>query len=189
MSSTPVKILFTKTNAQYGFMSNFAAYPITVNGLVYPTNEHYFQSVKFVDPVYAEHIRTKCATAAASKTAGRSRKYPIQPDWNTSRVDVMLVALRAKFGQHEDIRTRLLETGDAELVEHAIWDRFWGDGGGKGTGQNILGKLIMKVREELGGPPAPPIVIVPPTLKAPAKKKAGAKRTRATDELCDEVAE
>ena len=42
----------------------------------------------------------------------------------------------------------LLDTGDRKLVEHMNWDSYWGDGG-DGSGQNKLGKLLMKLREEL----------------------------------------
>lgn len=179
------RILFSRTNTKYGFLSNFAAYPITVGGLVYPTSEHYFQSVKFIDAAYAEHIRTKCATAAASKKAGGSRKHPIQPDWNTSRIDVMLVALRAKFSQHADIRARLIETDDAELVEHAAWDKFWGDGGVKGGGQNMLGKLLMQVRGEVQGNPTTATTAPAPKEKATTTKQTlvtGNKRPRSDED-------
>jgi ribA/ribD-fused uncharacterized protein len=62
--------------------------------------------------------------------------------------DIMREALRAKFTQHEDLRKILLETGDARLVEHTTNDRYWGDGG-DGSGLNMLGKLLMELREEL----------------------------------------
>ncbi len=60
----------------------------------------------------------------------------------------MFKAVRAKFTQHPDLRARLLATGNAELVEHTKNDAYWGDGG-DGTGENMLGKILMKVREEL----------------------------------------
>ena len=60
----------------------------------------------------------------------------------------MYVALYAKFTQHEHLRKLLLETGDRKLIEHTSRDSYWGDGG-DGSGQNKLGKLLMKLREEL----------------------------------------
>ena len=53
----------------------------------------------------------------------------------------------AKFGQHEDIRAVLLETGSAVIVEHTGNDR-WGDGG-DGSGRNWLGRILVEVRGAL----------------------------------------
>ena len=62
----------------------------------------------------------------------------------------MYEALRAKFTQHEELKTILLDTADAELVEHTKGDAIWADGG-DGSGKNLLGKLLVKLREELRG--------------------------------------
>jgi len=60
----------------------------------------------------------------------------------------MLKALRSKFSQHSELATALLDTGDQDLVEHTKRDHYWGDGG-DGTGQNVQGRLLTQVREEL----------------------------------------
>lgn len=60
----------------------------------------------------------------------------------------MRQAVRAKFTQHDDIRAILLATGDAKLVEHTDNDAYWGDGG-DGSGKNLLGQILMEVRDEL----------------------------------------
>jgi ribA/ribD-fused uncharacterized protein len=62
----------------------------------------------------------------------------------------MLDAVKAKFSQHSDLQTLLLETGEATLIEHTENDAYWGDGG-DGKGKNKLGKILMKVRDELKG--------------------------------------
>jgi ribA/ribD-fused uncharacterized protein len=79
---------------------------------------------------------------------GRSRERPLRPDWEEVKDDIMREALRAKFTQHEQLRSWLLGTGDAELVEHTRNDAYWGDGG-DGTGKNMLGKLLMELRAKL----------------------------------------
>ena len=61
---------------------------------------------------------------------------------------IMREAVLAKFSQHADIREVLLGTGDALLVEHTSSDHYWGDGG-DGSGRNMLGQILMSVREEL----------------------------------------
>lgn len=60
----------------------------------------------------------------------------------------MLLGLRAKFDQNEELLDKLLATGDRELKQHTSRDKYWGDGGSKGDGQNRLGVLLMQVREQ-----------------------------------------
>jgi len=79
---------------------------------------------------------------------GRSRKVRLRPDWDKAKDGIMRQAVLAKFTQHDDIRAILIETGDALLVEHTANDDYWGDGG-DGSGKNMLGKILMSVREEL----------------------------------------
>lgn len=57
-------------------------------------------------------------------------------------------AVRAKFTQHDELRLLLLSTGSAKLVEHTTNDAYWGDGG-DGSGRNMLGRILMEVREQL----------------------------------------
>jgi ribA/ribD-fused uncharacterized protein len=59
----------------------------------------------------------------------------------------MREVVRAKFNQHDDIRQILLSTGDAKIVEHTENDSYWGDGG-DGSGKNMLGRILMEIREE-----------------------------------------
>ena len=81
---------------------------------------------------------------------GRSRKLPLRRDWEAVKDRVMLDALRAKFTQHDDLGVLLLTTGEAMLVERTANDSYWGDGG-DGSGKNMLGVLLMRLREELRG--------------------------------------
>ena len=60
----------------------------------------------------------------------------------------MYVALYAKFTQHQELKKLLVETGGRPLIEHTANDSYWGDGG-DGSGQNHLGRLLMKLRKEL----------------------------------------
>ena len=60
----------------------------------------------------------------------------------------MYEIVKAKFEQNEDLRKRLINTGDEELIEGNTWgDKIWGKV--KGEGQNNLGKILMRVRKEL----------------------------------------
>ena len=143
------KIQFFRAYEAYGFLSNFARYAFEVDGKTWPTSEHYFQAMKFAGTTYEEAIRLASTPAEAARM-GRDRSVPLRADWETVKVEIMRVALEAKFSQHTELRSQLSATGDAELIEHTANDSFWGDGG-DGSGQNMLGLLLMEVRAELAG--------------------------------------
>jgi ribA/ribD-fused uncharacterized protein len=147
MSKPQTIIKFYGTSDEHGCFSNFAHYPISLDGKTWPTNEHYFQAQKFPGTDHAEEIR-KASSPAKAKKMGRSRKYRLRPDWEKVKDGIMRACVLAKFTQHEDIRAVLLGTGDAVLVEHTRNDDYWGDGG-DGHGKNKLGKILMSVREAL----------------------------------------
>ena len=147
MVSEPAKIMFYRVGDEYGWMSNFAPYPITIDGVLWPTSEHYFQAQKFPGTSHEKAVHELISPMEAAKH-GRRRDIPLRPDWDTVKDDIMLTAVRAKFRQHEDIRTKLLETRDAVLVEHTANDSYWADGG-DGSGKNMLGQILMQIRDEL----------------------------------------
>lgn len=140
-------INFYSVSDDFGQFSNFAAFPIELDGEVWPTSEHYFQAQKFADVAYRQKIRQTVSPMQAAKM-GRDRKQVLRADWESVKVDIMRQAVLAKFTQHEDLRTLLLATGDARIVEHTENDAYWGDGG-DGTGQNMLGRILVDIRERL----------------------------------------
>jgi N-glycosidase YbiA len=79
---------------------------------------------------------------------GRSRKRPLRKDWAAVKDNIMHEAVLAKFTQHADLRGILLATGDSEIIEHTANDAYWGDGG-DGSGKNMLGLILFRVREAL----------------------------------------
>ena len=143
----PPVVRFYRVSDEYGCFSNFAPYPIQLDGEVWPTSEHYFQAQKFTGPDDQARIRQANSPMIAARM-GRDRRRPLRHDWEVVKVAVMRKAVRAKFSQHDDLREILLSTGDAVLVEHTEKDAYWGDGG-NGSGKNMLGRILMDVREEL----------------------------------------
>lgn len=130
---------------EFSFLSNFHPSPITINGIEFPTVEHAYQAAKTLD----EQERFRIAgleRPGQAKYAGRRVK--LRSDWEDVKVEVMTELVRHKFTQNEDLGKSLVATGDAELIEGNTWnDRFWGVCRGKG--ENHLGKILMKVRDEL----------------------------------------
>ena len=144
MSDGP--ILFYGVGEEFGCFSNFSPFPIRLKNRVWPTAEHYFQAQKFAGTPHEDEIR-KAPSPMVAARLGRSRQRPLRRDWESAKDGIMLEALRAKFGQHEDLKRILMETGERRLVEHTPRDRYWADGG-DGSGRNRLGELLMRVRAE-----------------------------------------
>ena len=140
-------ISFYGTKDFYGCFSNFSAHWIKLDGKSWPTTEHYFQAQKFVGTKHEEAIRLASSPKQAAQM-GRDRKKPLRADWEESKDDVMRRAVRAKFDQHPEIRAVLLGTGDAEIIENAPGDYYWGIGT-RGDGKNMLGIILMEVRAAL----------------------------------------
>jgi N-glycosidase YbiA len=140
-------INFYSTRGEFGCFSNFSRHHVFLKDKIWKTTEHYFQAQKFSDTVFEEQIRLAHSPKEAAEM-GRDRKKPLRKDWEVVKDEIMLDALKAKFTQHKDLKEILLSTGDAKLVEHTANDRYWGDGG-DGSGLNMLGKLLMQVRDEL----------------------------------------
>ncbi|MDE3229102.1 MAG: NADAR family protein [Chloroflexota bacterium] len=143
----PAPITFASPRGEHGYLSNFYPAPFTLKGVEWPTVEHYFQAQKFAGTPHEEAIRRTASPLIAARM-GRSRARPLRPDWEAVKEVVMLEALRAKFTQRADLGARLRATGAAPLVEHRARDTYWGDGP-DGHGQNRLGALLMRVRDEL----------------------------------------
>ena len=141
------RIRFYAVADEYGEFSNFAPYPINVDGVTWPTSEHYFQAQKFEDPAVREAIRLEPSPMKAARM-GRSRKHKLRADWDSVRDDVMRKAVRTKFTEHAELQALLVGTGTAELIEHTSNDSYWADGG-DGTGKNMLGKILMELRSQL----------------------------------------
>jgi len=140
-------INFYLVDDAYGAFSNFASYPILLDDKLWPTTEHYFQAQKFVGTEHEEQIRLELSPMKAARM-GRDRKRPLRQDWDTIKDDAMRTALMAKFTQYLELRSLLLETGNATIVEHTENDSYWGDGG-DGTGLNMLGIMLMEIRAKL----------------------------------------
>ncbi len=129
---------------EFGFLSNFAAAKVTLDGMEYPTVEHAYMAAKTLNPLERLMIQ-RCASPVDAKRAGR--KVKLRADWDKVKLAVMENLLRQKFSI-PSYQMKLKSTGDLHLQEDNTWgDRFWGVC--NGVGQNHLGKLLMKIRSEL----------------------------------------
>jgi predicted NAD-dependent protein-ADP-ribosyltransferase YbiA (DUF1768 family) len=152
-----VTIAFTKVSLPHGWLGNMAPYPITWGGFSWRTSEAVFQALRFRSLEIHKEIREEksplMAKAAAKKNFLSMYIKPCSP------VDVenMEFVLRLKLNQHKELEGKLLATGSELIVEDVTSrnrpgnHRFWGAAlvGGEWVGENVLGKLWMKLRGEL----------------------------------------
>lgn len=135
----------------YSFLSNFHYSNFVYRGVEWPTAEHAYQASKTLDGDSWIKIM-QCSTPGQAKQVGKT--IPIQENWDELKVLVMYGILQEKFKQSVSLRRQLIHTGDAELIEGNTWhDNFWGDCScpkcKEIPGENMLGKLLMRVRREL----------------------------------------
>ena len=130
---------------KYRFLSNFGPSSVEFGGKIYATVEHAYQGAKTFDLEEREDIRL-ADTPGKAKRLGK--KATIRADWDDVKLSIMEDLVRQKFSKHASLKEKLLETNNAELVKGNYWgDVFWGVC--KGVGKNHLGKILMKIREEL----------------------------------------
>ncbi len=135
------------------WLSNFYPCMINYNGETFPSTEHAYQAYKTEDPLWREAIRI-APTPAIAKQKGM--KAPLCSDWEDIKDSIMLDVLRLKF-QDVTLRDKLLETYPKYIIEGNVWhDNHFGvclledcDKCRDKKGKNILGHLLMKVREEI----------------------------------------
>lgn len=139
-----VKEVIDKFAAEYRFLSNFYPAKVKLDGLEYKTLENAYQAAKNFDL----ERRKMFLTLNAKQAKDEGQKTLLRPDWHQVKILVMTNLVRDKFSNNPELCAKLLETGDAELIEGNTWgDTFWGVC--KGKGENHLGKILMKVRQEL----------------------------------------
>ena len=130
----------------YRFLSNFYEAAVTYGGLTYKNNEAAFQAQKCM----TEEEKRPFTGYGPGKSKGAGRRVKLRPDWETVKTGIMEEIVRAKFTQHPELAARLLATGERMLAEGNTWgDTCWGVDARTGEGENRLGKILMKIREEL----------------------------------------
>lgn len=129
---------------KYYYLSNFIESPIEYEGLTYRNGESAFQAMKVTDM----SKRKQFTDLPPNKAKSKGRNVPLRKDWEQVKDQYMYEIVKAKFTQNEDLKQKLLMTGNALLIEGNTWgDTYWGVCNGRG--QNKLGKILTRVRNEL----------------------------------------
>lgn len=163
---------FFRETEEYGFLSNFYYSPFTVsymneNGVKsheFKTAEHavhFFKAKLFGDLETADKIM-RAKSPKEAKRLGRTVKNFDQDIWDLNKRAIYTDVIKAKFTdeRNKDIKQKLIDTGGSILVECSPYDRIWGIGYTKESsefickefdkwGQNLLGKVLMRVRDNI----------------------------------------
>ena len=140
-----------KFSGEFRYLSNFFKSKFVDNGQTeWQTVEHYFQAAKTTNPFW-KTIIWEAPTPAIAKQMGR--QAPLISTWDSIKVDVMRDALKYKFDQNSDLKEKLMSLKDIYLEEGNTWhDNLWGNCTcskcKKVTGQNLLGNLLMTLRDD-----------------------------------------
>lgn len=130
----------------YAFLSNFYHSPVKYRNLIYLNAEAAFQAQK--ESCEKDKEQYTRMNPAQAKLVGRNCN--LREDWEEIKEQTMYEIVKAKFTQNKALARLLLATGDAYLEEGNWWhDTTWGVC--NGVGENKLGKILMRVREELDG--------------------------------------
>lgn len=131
---------------QFRFLSNFWPCRIVYEDEEYPSVEHAYQAAKTLDEADRKKIAETKRPGDAKKIGRTLRR---RPGWEDLKEMVMYRLVQQKFNE-PSLRSKLLATRDAEIVEGNTWgDTWWGVDLKMGFGDNRLGKILMKVRSEL----------------------------------------
>ena len=127
---------------EYSFLSNFFEFDVTYNGITFKNNEAAFQAQKCPSRI------NEFVNLPPNKAKRLGRKVDLRSDWDQVKDQIMYEICKCKFTQHPILKFMLINTYGHTLVEGNWWnDTYWGVC--KGVGQNKLGKILMRIREEL----------------------------------------
>ena len=128
-------------------LAAYSRHGFDLDGDHWPSVEHYFQAMKFDDPLLRQKVRN---APHPREAAGIARRYfwKVRRDWKKIRRVVMTRATYIKCRTHPDVAATLLATDDRALVEQSLYDHYWGCGRDQ-RGENHYGKVLMDVRRRL----------------------------------------
>ena len=140
-------IEFYKEFGELGYLANYADYGFYKNGIYYKTVEHYYQAMKFPEGEIREKI-IKAKTPKEASNIGRDKNNIRIDNFKRIKNKVMYDGILEKFRQNRNIAYKLIETRNEKIAEATIDEYYWGIGKDK-TGENNIGKILVKVRKQI----------------------------------------
>ncbi|MCD8096891.1 MAG: NADAR family protein [Lachnospiraceae bacterium] len=164
-------ICFHNPEEQNGYLSNWYHSAFTVDEITFSSMEQYMmyeKAILFCDHQTAEKI-LETDDVAEIKALGRMVRHFDEKSWSKKREAIVYKGVLQKFLQNPELAEKLVGTGEQMIAECAVKDRIWGIGLSmrdegrfcvdKWKGQNLLGKILMQVRDEISSKNAPPFVL------------------------------
>ena len=148
-------VVFLKTDEPFGGLSNMAGgYPIHVNGVRILTSEALYQVCRFPHLPDVQKLIIGQVSPMTAKMRSKPYRKDSRPDWDQVRVRIMRWSLRMKLANNWNTFSELLlRTGERPIVEESRKDDFWGakvvGDGDTLVGMNVLGRLLMELREQV----------------------------------------
>lgn len=147
------EIRFCTPTGKYWFLSPLSAFPITMSvdgkDYTFPSVEHYYQAMKFYasDERFTTIINLKNPDDARLMTKTPEYKINRRADFDKNKFAIMEAGLRARYAQNPEACEMLKSTGNAILIKSC--PTCYQCGFGEGSGENRIGKTLMKIRSEL----------------------------------------
>ena len=160
-------IIFRKTNELFGGLSNMAAgYRLRINNIEILTSEALYQACRFPHMPEVQQLILGQLSPMTAKMKSKPYRKHTRADWDSVKVKIMRWCLRLKLAQNRrKFADLLISTNSKDIVEESKRDNFWG-AKPKGDfileGENILGRLLMELREELTNKKIEGLLIVEP---------------------------
>jgi type I restriction enzyme, S subunit len=146
--------VFHKTKERFGGLSNMASgFPINLNEVTILSSEALYQACRFPHLPEIQKLIIAQKSPMTAKMVGKPHLEKSREDWDNIRVRIMRWSLRVKLAQNwQTFGELLLSTGDMPIVEKKGRESFWGakpQENGTLVGTNVLGRLLMELREIL----------------------------------------
>ena len=171
-------VVFLKTKERFGGLSNMApGFPLNVNGIRIRTSEALYQACRFPNRPDVQRRIIEERSPMTAKMRSKAFRKESRSDWDAVRVKIMRWCLRVKLAQNWNaFRALLLKTGNRPIVEQSRKDDFWG---AKRidehtlVGMNVLGQLLMELRELVKAEGRMSLLLVQPLTIADFKLAGG----------------
>lgn len=148
-----------KTKDEWGILGNFGNVPLVIDSIMFKNSEQLYHLFKFKYPEAIRDIYASSAGMGVKMKAKHWEKTSRRNDWENMVIDAMKFVLTLKFKQSDDFRQALAESEGHYIVEDQTSRKrgksadCWGvvdDGNGHFVGPNLLGRLLMELRDGNG---------------------------------------
>lgn len=154
-------VFFWLPDEENGYLSQWYQAKMIIDGVEYANCEQYMMAKKALamgDIEYYGEIM-KETDPQTIKNLGRAIRGFDSEKWNQCKNKIIYDGNYAKFSQNDELKDRLIATGDAILAEASQYDLIYGIGyfahepearqPEKWKGESLLGKTLMRIRDEL----------------------------------------